>query len=118
MGRTPHGLPHTGTRTTVHQPRVTVGITTASPTGAEQQAGVDPLVRLIELLPRLRVVFLQGNDAKDTWRRVLVRYPDDRADPRIDDGGYLPSRTASAVIARSCRPREAHTTPLQRPTRR
>lgn len=46
-----------------------------APTGAERQAGVDPLVRLIELLPRLRVVFLQGNDAKDTWRRVLTRYP-------------------------------------------
>ena len=46
-----------------------------APTAAERQAGVDPLVQLIELLPQLRVVFLQGNDAKDGWRRVLVRHP-------------------------------------------
>jgi len=40
------------------------------PTAAERAAGVDPLARLIRLLPHLRVVLLQGRDAQAAWRRL------------------------------------------------
>jgi hypothetical protein len=46
------------------------------PSAAELDAGVQPLVRLIGLLPRLRVLLLQGGSAADTWRRVLKRQPE------------------------------------------
>ena len=42
---------------------------------AERQAGVDPLLRLLDAAAAARVVLLQGNDAKDTWRRVLRARP-------------------------------------------
>ncbi|WP_245666211.1 YybH family protein [Actinomadura latina] len=35
------------------------------PKAAERQAGVDPLLRLLGLLPQLRIVLLQGRDAPD-----------------------------------------------------
>lgn len=47
-----------------------------APKASERQAGVDPLLRLLGLLPRLRVVLLQGRDAQDTWRRLAARHPE------------------------------------------
>lgn len=44
-------------------------------TAAERQAGVEPLLRLIDLMPRLRVVLLQGRDAQDGWKRVVTVRP-------------------------------------------
>lgn len=46
------------------------------PNASEQQAGVDPLVRLLALLPDLRVVLLQGGDAQATWRRLERKHPE------------------------------------------
>ena len=43
-------------------------------------AGVAPLMRLLELIPGLKVVVLHGGDAQDTWSRLtrkhsaMVRY--------------------------------------------
>jgi hypothetical protein len=47
-----------------------------APNASERQAGVDPLVRIIGLLPHLRVVLLQGRDAQDTWQRLARRHPE------------------------------------------
>lgn len=47
-----------------------------APNAAERQAGVDPLLRLLGLLPHLRIVLLQGRDAQDTWRRLAARHPE------------------------------------------
>lgn len=45
------------------------------PTAAEPEAGVEPWVQLIRLLPDLRVMMLLGGDAQNGWRRVRRRYP-------------------------------------------
>ena len=45
------------------------------PNAAQLDAGVEPLVRLLGLLPRLKVVLLQGGDARDAWRRLTRRHP-------------------------------------------
>jgi len=47
-----------------------------SPRAAELEAGVEPLRRLLGLLPRLRVVMLHGGSARDGWRRLERRHPD------------------------------------------
>lgn len=46
------------------------------PRAAELEAGVEPLRRLLGLLPRLRVVVLHGGSAQDGWRRLARRHPD------------------------------------------
>jgi hypothetical protein len=46
-----------------------------APTAAERDAGVGPLVRLVALMPHLRVILLQGGEARDTWRRLIRRHP-------------------------------------------
>jgi hypothetical protein len=43
-------------------------------TANEWEAGVEPLRRLIVLLPRLQVVMLNGGDAKDTWKRLVAHH--------------------------------------------
>jgi hypothetical protein len=40
-------------------------------TAAMRQEGVEPLARLLALLPVLRVVVLHGADARDGWARLL-----------------------------------------------
>ena len=45
-----------------------------APNASERQAGVDPLLRLLRLLPNLLVVLLQGGDAQDTWRRLTRQH--------------------------------------------
>src|SRR5258706_12662570 len=47
-----------------------------SPRAAELEAGVEPLMRLLRLLPQLRVVMLHGGSTQDGWRRLARRYPD------------------------------------------
>lgn len=47
-----------------------------SPRAAELEAGIEPLRRLLGLLPRLRVVMLHGGSARDGWRRLARRHPD------------------------------------------
>lgn len=54
-----------------------------APKPAELEAGVEPLRRLIGLLPRLRVVMLHGVSAKDGWKRLTRRYPDIVAERRL-----------------------------------
>jgi hypothetical protein len=46
------------------------------PRAAELEAGVEPLRRLLSLLPRLRVVMLHGTSAQDSWKRLARRHPD------------------------------------------
>ena len=36
---------------------------------------MEPLRRLIELLPNLSVVMLHGDDAKSVWKRLAQRHP-------------------------------------------
>ena len=65
------------------------------PKASEREAGVEPLVRLIGLLPRLKVILLQGGDAADTWRRLLRRYPHINVPSRFAViSTYHPSRQA------------------------
>jgi hypothetical protein len=47
----------------------------SKPRAAELDAGVEPLRRLIVLLPRLRVVLLHGGSARDGWQRLARRHP-------------------------------------------
>lgn len=49
------------------------------PSAAELDAGVEPLRRLLKLLPRLKVVLLHGGEAKSVWRRYSNRYTPDPA---------------------------------------
>ncbi|PFX01273.1 hypothetical protein CJ469_03385 [Nocardia farcinica] len=45
------------------------------PTTAEIDRGLDPLARLIALLPRLAVVMVHGVDAQTAWRRFARKHP-------------------------------------------
>lgn len=49
-----------------------------APSGTELQAGVAPLVQVIERMPVLRVMLLQGRHAQAGWRRLR------RAHPRLE----------------------------------
>lgn len=53
------------------------------PTAHELEAGIDPLRRLIDLLPNLKVVMIHGGDAKDSWKRFTRRFPRLVEDQRI-----------------------------------
>ena len=44
-------------------------------TAAMRQEGVEPLRRLLALLPRLRAVVLHGRDVEDSWARLLRAHP-------------------------------------------
>ena len=46
-----------------------------APSAAELEAGIEPLKRLIDLMPRLSVVMLHGGDAKNGWKRFTRRFP-------------------------------------------
>lgn len=45
------------------------------PQSAELEAGISPLIRLVDLLPGLRVVMLHGGDAHKGWDKLISRYP-------------------------------------------
>jgi hypothetical protein len=47
----------------------------APPNAAQRAMGIDPLRRLLALLPRLRVVMLNGGEAKSLWLKFRKRYP-------------------------------------------
>ncbi|GAA0265520.1 uracil-DNA glycosylase [Cryptosporangium japonicum] len=47
----------------------------AKPTAEQLLLGVPPLLRLIALMPDLRVVLLQGNDAQESWDLLVKREP-------------------------------------------
>ncbi|GAA4832825.1 hypothetical protein GCM10023201_21050 [Actinomycetospora corticicola] len=66
----------------------------AAPTPAQLDAGVDPLRRLVLLMPSLVVVVLQGGEAQSSWRRLTKRHPDVARRPRLVVTSYHPSRTA------------------------
>lgn len=46
-----------------------------APNAAELDEGVGPILDLIALMPKLKVVLLQGGSARDSWRRVTRRAP-------------------------------------------
>ena len=51
------------------------GVLRGRTTAAMRTAGVEPLNRLLALLPRLRAVVLHGGDARDGWARLLRAHP-------------------------------------------
>ena len=76
-------------------------------TAAMRTAGVEPLHRLLALLPRLRAVVLHGGDARDGWARLL------RAHPGAGEGlavvsTWHPSNQVFAVPPAERARREAH----------
>jgi hypothetical protein len=67
----------------------------AAPTRTQLAAGVAPLLRMIELLPRLRVVLLLGKDAQSGWRLFAAQHGDVVARRGIEVlPTYHPSRQA------------------------
>ncbi|NEM90881.1 uracil-DNA glycosylase [Galbitalea soli] len=46
-----------------------------APSAAELEAGAEVIVELLELLPELRVILLQGRDAEAGWKRAARRLP-------------------------------------------
>jgi hypothetical protein len=86
-----------------------------APRAVERDQGAVVLGNLIDLLPDLRVVLLQGNDAADVWRRLLKRRPSLLAERRlavaksIHPGRQaLWTRDADQVAARKRRQKEAY----------
>lgn len=53
------------------------------PLAAELEAGVQPWMDLMGLMPKLRVVMLHGGIAKDGWRRLTRRHPTLVADRQL-----------------------------------
>jgi hypothetical protein len=43
-----------------------------NPNAAQVNAGVEPLIHIIDLLPMLQVVILHGGTAHDSWRRLTL----------------------------------------------
>ncbi|GAA4365025.1 hypothetical protein [Paeniglutamicibacter cryotolerans] len=43
---------------------------------ADEIAGIDPLKRLLRLLPKVRVVYLQGAAARKVWERLEAKHPE------------------------------------------
>jgi hypothetical protein len=58
----------------------------AAPTRSQLLAGLDPLRRLIGLMPRLRVVLLLGKDAQAAWRLFVSEH-----------GGFVAERGLEAL---------------------
>ncbi|MHB8059577.1 MAG: uracil-DNA glycosylase family protein [Gaiellaceae bacterium] len=42
---------------------------------AELTVGLDPLLKLLQLLPRVRVVMLNGGKAQDLWKKLRAEQP-------------------------------------------
>jgi hypothetical protein len=55
-----------------------------NPTPSELEMGVPPLKRIIDLMPKLRVVMLHGQSARDGWRRLVKAYPTLVADRALE----------------------------------
>lgn len=86
-----------------------------APKASEREQGAVVLGDLIDLLPDLRVVLLQGNDAADVWRRLLKRSPAHLAErglvvaKSIHPGRQaLWTRDADQVAARKRKQKEAY----------
>ncbi len=54
----------------------------AAPSATQLDAGVAPLLQLMNLMTELEVVFLQGKHAQSSWRRLTRRNPDAARRPR------------------------------------
>ncbi|HEX8498664.1 MAG TPA: uracil-DNA glycosylase, partial [Actinomycetales bacterium] len=62
---------------------------------AELDAGVDPLLDVVELMPHLTVALLQGREAQSSWRRAIRRRPSlGRRSDIVVIGTYHPARGA------------------------
>jgi len=46
-----------------------------APSSAELDAGVATVLHLVDLMPQLRVILLQGKDAQNAWARVIRHRP-------------------------------------------
>lgn len=45
------------------------------PDSAELQAGIEKIVEVAAMMPKLRLILLQGKDAEAVWRRVVRSHP-------------------------------------------
>lgn len=45
------------------------------PDAGELQAGIETIVEVAAMMPKLRVILLQGKDAEAAWRRVVRSHP-------------------------------------------
>ncbi|KXO91312.1 hypothetical protein AXK61_07090 [Tsukamurella pseudospumae] len=72
------------------QPTTTVrrGHRTLTPTNEDVLHATDALARVVELLPRLRVVLLHGVQAKAAWPRLQLAYPELAAGVRVIDSWH------------------------------
>lgn len=66
----------------------------AAPKAAQLDQGVDPLAELLDMMSQLRVVFLQGNDARNGWARLVKRHPDKARRPERVIATFHPGRQA------------------------
>lgn len=66
----------------------------AAPKAAQLDDGVEPLVELLDMMIELRVVFLQGNEARNGWARLAKRYPDRARRARTVIATFHPGRQA------------------------
>lgn len=64
------------------------------PTATQLKAGVEPLRRLVALLPQLTVVLLQGGEAQSVWKRLVKRHPELDKQPWTVIPTYHPGRGA------------------------
>ena len=72
-----------------------------APTAGELEEGVGPLLDVVDLLPHLRVVLLQGGEAQEVWRRALRRRPQLESERRISVIGTYHRGEAGAEDAGS-----------------
>lgn len=54
-----------------------------APNAAEIKAGIEPLKKLIDLLPNLQVVILHGGAAHNSWKRLTRSFPNIVEDRRL-----------------------------------
>lgn len=66
----------------------------AAPKPAQLDAGVAPLLAVLDLMPEVRVVLLQGTHARDGWARLTKRHPDRARRVPTVIATYHPSRQA------------------------
>ena len=73
-----------------------------APTAAQLEAGVRPLLDLIALTPRPRVVMLHGGSAHDEWRRLARRSRTTVAGLTVIETYHTSRQAFSASRPRQC----------------
>lgn len=66
----------------------------SAPSPPQLDAGVEPLRRLVLLMPSLVAGLLQGREAQRGWKRLTKRHPSVARRPRVVVSSFHPSRGA------------------------